>query len=106
MMDVISRYGIPQSVRLDRAKAWLSTLFQNLCKRMNIKMKVTSSYLPRSDGQVERANQMLLAGLRARLSLEQDWVISLNYILMSIRAAVSGTTGMSPFEMSMGRKMI
>ena len=106
LLDLCARYGCPETLRTDRGASWLSTTYSQLCKRLGIKAKMTSSYLPRSDGQVERANQAILEALRAKLQDEADWVLGLPFALMSIRGAVTETTGFSPHEMVYGKQMV
>ena len=106
LMELIARHGTPSTLRMDRAASQLSVLFQQLCKGLGIKTKVSSSYWPQSDGMVERANQAILEGLRAKLVQEKDWAIALPYVLMALRASVSSATGFSAYELAYGRKFV
>ena len=106
LMQLIARFGSPQSIRCDRGSGQISVLFQQLCKGLGIQMRLTSSYYPQSDGAVERCNQAILEGLRAKLLQEKDWAVALPYVLMALRASVSSATGFSAYELAYGRQMV
>jgi hypothetical protein len=44
--------------------------------------------------------------LKSKLTSMDDWALAQPYILMALRAAVSKTTGFSPFELVYGRKFV
>ena len=57
---------------------------------------------PRTNGQVERANGMLLQGLKPRIfnrlnNFGAHWVVELPSVLWSLRTTPSRATGYTPF---------
>ena len=52
----ICRYGVPSEILPDKGRNFESTLFQEMCRLLDIKKVGTSRYRPQSDGLVERYN--------------------------------------------------
>ncbi len=80
----------------DEVKLW--------CKNMGIKLDYASVYHPQTNGQVERANGLIMSGIKPRLvrSLTESdthWVEELNSILWGLRTTANRTTGYTPFFM-------
>ena len=62
---------------------------------------------PQSNGQVERANGMILTGLKPRIfdrlkPYAGKWVKELPWVLWGLRTNVSRATGQSPFSLVYG----
>ena len=74
------------------------------CRTQGIRLNVASVTHPESNGQAERANQSVLAGLKPRLqvSLERSpgcWIDELPSVLWGIRTTPNRSTGFTPFFM-------
>ena len=66
---------------------------------------------PRTNGQVERANSMVLQGLKPRIfnwlnKFGGRWVVDLPAVLWSLRMTPSQATGYTPFFMVYGSEAI
>ena len=66
---------------------------------------------PRTNGQVERANGMVLLGLKPRIfnrlkKFDARWVAELPSVLWSLRTTSSRATGYTPFFMVYGSEAI
>lgn len=62
--NVYDIFGMPQVIISDRDKIFTSALWQELFKLADVKLNMSSSYHPQTDGQTERLNQCLEAYLR------------------------------------------
>jgi hypothetical protein len=72
---------------------------------MDTKLKFSSAYHPRTDGQTERTNQVLEDMLRAcALQQGSSWDKSLPYAEFSYNNSCQASLNMSPFEALYGRK--
>src|SRR5882762_3846191 len=62
---VISKFGIPRQVILDRDTRWRGEFWKEICDRMGMTRSLTTAYHPQADGQTEVLNQSLEISLRA-----------------------------------------
>ncbi|CAL8071712.1 unnamed protein product [Orchesella dallaii] len=102
MMEVISRFGIPEQIVTDNGRQFVSAEFGNFCKNNGIKHISVSVYHPRSNGEAERFVQTFKKGMKTP-GLPPD--LRLQKFLFSYRATPHSTTGVSPAELLQGRKL-
>lgn len=65
--NIIIRFGTPECIIPDNGTQLTSRKFQDFAKDLSIKVKLASIAHPHSNGQVERANGMILQGLKLRI---------------------------------------
>ena len=71
---------------------------------MGIKLNYASFYHPQTNGQVERANGLIMSGIKPRLvrsvkESDKHWVEELDSVLWGLRTTPNRTTGYTPFFM-------
>jgi hypothetical protein len=59
MLHVYRLHGMPSSIVSDRDRIFTSQLRQELFSLADVQLRMSSSYLPQSDGQTERLNQTM-----------------------------------------------
>ena len=64
---VVHCYGIPQSIITDNGSNFTAYEVKTWCGNMGIKLDYASVYHPQTNGQVERANDMIMSGIKPRL---------------------------------------
>jgi transposase InsO family protein len=52
----IKRYGCPIEIYSDQGRQYESDVFKKMCQLLEINKTRTTSFLPRSDGMIERVN--------------------------------------------------
>ena len=62
---VIRHHGIPKSIVSDRDVKFTSHFWSELMRLLNVKLKMSSSNHPESDGQSERTNRTTIEILRS-----------------------------------------
>ena len=67
LKDIILRYGYPHSIISDNGTNFAEGTFPRFCGEKGIRLDLASVAHPQSNGQVERANGMVLAGIKPRL---------------------------------------
>jgi transposase InsO family protein len=87
---VVHRYDIPHSLITDNGTNFTAKEVKAWCAKMGIKLDYASVYHPQSNGQVERANGLILSGIKPRLvrSLKEadcKWVEELDSVLWGLR---------------------
>lgn len=102
--SLIATFGPPAVLVSDNGTEFTSSLISSLCAAHGIHHRLTASYHPQSNGQVERVNRTITAVLR-KVTADTPglWPLWLDYTLMAIRTAVHASTGRSPFEVLFGR---
>jgi transposase InsO family protein len=108
IQDIIFRFGIPNSIITDLGSNFSSSEFFDLCEQRSIQIKYASVAHPRANGQVERANGMILEALRKKVfdkseKLVGKWIRELPYVVWSLRTQPSQALhGNTPFFMVYG----
>jgi transposase InsO family protein len=65
--QIIHRFGLPNNIITDLGTQFTGSAFWDFCDERSIIMKYVSVAHPRANGQVERANGMILDALKKRL---------------------------------------
>jgi hypothetical protein len=94
ILDIIFRFGIPNSIITDLGSNFTSSEFFDFCEQRSIQIKYASVAHPRANGQVERANRMILEALRKKVfdkseKLAGKWIRELPYVVWSLRTQPS-----------------
>jgi hypothetical protein len=70
--QVIHRFGIPNSIITDLGTQFTGNTFWDFCDEWSIVVKYVSVAHLRANGQVERANGMILDALKKRMYRENE----------------------------------
>jgi transposase InsO family protein len=98
---VIRLHGIPSSIISDRDPRFTAGLWKEVFRALGVKLAMSSSYHPQTDGQTERVNRTLEAGLRAYADKRgTDWADWLPMVEAFYNSSTHSSTGKSPFEMN------
>jgi transposase InsO family protein len=111
MRDIILRYGYPHSIITDNGTNFAKGAFACFCGRSGIRLDVASVAHPQANGQVERANGLVLASIKPRLivPLERSpdcWLNELPAIIWGLRTTPNRSTGYTPFFLVYGAEVI
>ena len=83
---VVHNYGIPHSMITNNGMNFIADDVKTWCSKMGIKLDYAFVYPPQTNGQVERANGLIMSGIKPRLvrSLKESdthWVKELDSVL-------------------------
>ena len=111
LKDIILRYGYPHSIITDNGTNFAGGAFARFCKEKRIRLDLASVAHPWSNGQCEKANGLVLAGIKPRLMepLERTpgcWVEELPAVLWSLRTTPNRSTGYTPFFLVYGAEAV
>jgi hypothetical protein len=109
--DIIYRLGIPNTIITDNGTQFTEKKFLNFCDDNNICVDWSAVTHPKTNGQVERANDMILQGLKPRIFKRLDkfrarWVAELPSVLWSLRTTPCRAMGFTPFFMVHGSEAV
>ncbi|XP_028075143.1 uncharacterized protein LOC114277450 [Camellia sinensis] len=65
--NIITRFGIPRALVSDNGTQFDCGVYRELCNKYGIRPYFSSSAYPRSNGQVEASNKVILDGIKKRL---------------------------------------
>lgn len=96
--------GLPLDIVSDRDKLFLSRFWKSLHKLTGIKLKLSSSYHPQTDGASERTNKTVNQCIRFHVERNQKgWVRALPRVRFQIMNTLNASTNTSPFQLHIGR---
>ena len=111
LKDIILRYGYPHSIISDNGTNFAEGAFARFCMEKRIRLDLASVAHPESNGQVERANALVLSGIKPRLiePLQRTpgcWLDELPAVLWSLRTTPNRSTGYTPFFFVYGAEAV
>ena len=98
LTQVFRYHGFPTSIHSDRDSKLTSVFWSEMCRRLHIKHRISSTYHPQSNGQAERTVQTTKQLLRiVTLISQQDesdirWLDALPAVSMAINNAPIAST--------------
>jgi transposase InsO family protein len=66
--DIVYRFGVPNSIITDNGSQFTGRKFLEFCDKFHIRVDRAAVAHPQTNGQVERANDMILQGLKPESS--------------------------------------
>src|SRR3989337_4276538 len=109
--ELIFRYGVPHSIITDNGSNFDSDEFRAFCASQGTQVDYASVAHPRSNGQAERANGLILQGLKPRLMHDLEhaagaWVTELPSVLWALRTTPNRSSDRTPFFMVYGAEVV
>jgi hypothetical protein len=109
--DISHRFGFPNTIITDLGSNFHSHQFWDFCEHSAVEVKYVSVAHLRANDQVERANGLILDGLKQRLYEENSkkgrkWINKISSVIWGLRTQPSKATGQSPFFLIYGSEAI
>lgn len=96
-------HGLPLNIVSDRDKLFVSQFWRSLTKLSGVKLKMSTSFHPETDGSSERSNRTVIQSLRYHVERNQKgWVRALPLVRFNYMNSVNASTGLSPFQLLCG----
>ena len=101
--NIICRFGCPLELISDRGTHFLNYTVETLTEQYLIKHRKSTPYHPRTNGLVEKTND-ILCGILIKMVAEHktDWDVKLRSAVWAYHTAQKTTTGRTPFYMVHG----
>jgi transposase InsO family protein len=105
--DIIQWFGVSNSIIIDNGSQFTSRKFLEFCDDHHIRVDWAAVAHPQTNGQVERANGMILQGLKPRIfdrlnKSGRKWLRKLSSVIWSLRTTPSRATVFMPFFLVYG----
>jgi transposase InsO family protein len=109
--DIIHQFGVPNSIITDNGSQFTSRKFLEFCDDHHIHVDWAAVAHPQTNGQVERANGMILQDLKPRIfdklnKSGRKWLQELPSVIWSLRTTPRRATGFMPFFLVYGAEAI
>lgn len=96
--------GLPLDIVSDRDKLFTSAFWRTLHRLSGVKLKMSTSFHPQTDGSSERTNKTITQALRYHVARNQTgWVCALPRVRFALMNAENASTGFSRFQLHIGR---
>jgi transposase InsO family protein len=100
--DIVYRFGVPNSIITNNESEFTGRKYLEFCDKFHIRVDWVAVAHPQTNGQVERANDMILQGLKPRIfdrlnKSGRKWLHELPTVVWSLRTTASRATGFTPF---------
>ena len=105
LRKMFAAYGLPEQVISDNGPQFTSNEFDEFMKKNGIKHILTSPYHPKSNGEAERAVQTFKNSLKAREMEKEELQTKLSRFLLCYRTTPTTSTGLTPSELFMKRRL-
>jgi hypothetical protein len=115
IQDIIFRFGVPNSIITDNNTQFTKENFLDFYYDNNIRVDWAVVAHPRTNGQVEHANGLILHGLKPRILTQEGedvharhsttarkWAVEVPSVLWSLRTMPNRLTNVMPFFMVYG----
>jgi transposase InsO family protein len=109
--NIIHCFGVPNSIITDNSTQFTSRKFLDFCEDHHIRVDWAAVAHPMTNGQVERANGMILQGLKSQIyndlnKFGKRWMKELPSVVWSLRTTPSRATGFTQFFLVYGAEAI
>jgi len=96
-------FGLPRSIVSDRDKLFTSHFWKELHRLLDIRLKMSTTAHPETDGSSERSNKTAIEALRSYVNRRQtDWMDHLIHVETAMNNSLNATTKMTPTQLLFG----
>src|SRR6266540_111586 len=109
--DIVVRFGVPNRIITDNGTQFTRSEFKDWCEEFSIKICYASVAHSQSNGLVERANDMVLQGIKSWVfdrikPYVGKWATELPLVLWALRTSPSQANGEFSFFLTYGSEAV
>ena len=105
LADTFCRHGLPNTIKSDNGPQFKSNEFREYCEQQSIIHQKVAAKWAQANGEVEKQNRSLLKRLQIAHAENKPWRTELRKYLTAYRSITHNTTGRSPAELLLNRKV-
>ena len=100
---IVRHHGLPDSIVTNRGSLFISKFWSSLYYFLGIKQKLSTTFHPQTDSQIEKQNSNMEANLQAFINFEQNnWAWLLPMVEFAYNNAKNASTGHTSFKLNCG----
>lgn len=103
--NIFSRYGYPVHLVTDNGPTFISTEFNDYCKRINVKHTYSPPYHPATNGAAERLVETFKTHVTKIKESGNSIASAINLFLFDYRNMPHSLTGVTPAKLMLGREL-
>ena len=105
--NIITRFGVPDSLISDNGLQFNSRAFCEFCNNLGIKNRYSTPAYPQGNGQAEAVNKVIVNGLKRRLEgAKGNWAKELPNVLWAYQTTPRRSTGETAFSLTYGAEAV
>ena len=105
--NIITRFGVPDSLISDNGLQFDSQDFREFCNNLDIRNRYSTPAYSQGNGQVEAMNKVIVNGLKRRLEgAKGNWAEELPNVLWAYQITPRRSTGETPFSLTYGAEAV
>jgi hypothetical protein len=106
--SIVCRFGVPKAITVDNGTQFDAKTFKTFCGQIGTKIHFASVRHPKSNGLVERANNIIITGIMKSIfnQPKRKWPDELIKVVWNHNTVVSRSTGFTPFKLLFGDEAI
>jgi hypothetical protein len=106
--NIVCRFRVPKAITVDNGTNFDAEAFKDFCDQIGTKIHFASVRHPKSNGQVERENGIIMTGIMKLIFNQprEKWLDELNKVVWSHNTTASRSTGFTPFKLLFGDEAI
>ncbi|XP_074298835.1 uncharacterized protein LOC141629788 [Silene latifolia] len=101
--NIICRYGVPSEIVCDNGTPFVAKKTKDFCDEWNINLLTSTPGYPKSNGQAESSNKVVISCLKKKLKRRRSrWAEELPFVLWADRTTPKASTGQTPYSLVYG----
>src|ERR1044072_2688654 len=105
--DIICRFGTPMAIVSDNRQQYVNKYTTLLYESMGTQNRYASVEHPKTNGKVNSANNVVIAGIKRRLDeAKSHWLEELLAVLWSYNTTTQSSTSETPFKLTYGTDVV
>jgi hypothetical protein len=101
--EIVRLHGLTEMIVSDQDSKFTSKFWSEMHKLLGMKLLMSTSFHPQTDGASECAIRSILQILRAKVHPDQwDWAEHILMVEFALNSAISSSSGFAPFELNYG----
>lgn len=105
IQDVLTHWGVPDYLLSDQGPQFVANIFEQTCKELNLKHKMTTAYHPQTN-LTERINRTLKTMIASFIgNNHKHWDKHLPEFRFALNSAINESTGVTPAELNLARPL-
>ncbi|CAN6704473.1 unnamed protein product [Malus baccata var. baccata] len=104
---ILHRFGVPEVIVTDRGPSFISKEVEEFANKFRIKMVRSSPYYPKSKGQANASNKILVSIIKRTVAENPEkWHERLGETLWAYRTSKRTATGTTPYALTFGQDVV